>query len=222
MTYVTAGICGDWDRYQRLLQAINLKKEDILFVIGDMADYGEQGVEVLTDMSMRENVYPVAGEHDFLALRMLDGFDKMLKDGSMPDPEFAAEMTAWAADGGKPTLDGFRALDADMREGILEYLAELPLYEEIEAKGKDYVLVYAGIADFDPDTELDDYQPEDFFRPAVEGERFFEDRTLIVGGAATESGRIEREEGIIRLNCGAKDGGKLACLCLETGEEFYV
>lgn len=222
MTYVTAGICGDWDRYQRLLQAIDLKKEDILFVIGDMADYGEQGVEVLTDMSMRENVYPVAGEHDFLALRMLNGFDKMLKEDSSPTPEFAAEMTAWAADGGKPTLDGFRALDADMREGILEYLAELPLYEEIESKGKDYVLVYAGIADFDPDTELDDYQPEDFFLPATAGERFFEDRTLIVGGAATESGRIEREEGIIRLNCGAKDGGKLACLCLETGEEFYV
>ena len=222
MTYVTAGIYGQWDRYQRMLQAIDLKESDVLYVIGDVADYGEQGMEVLTDMSMRPNVYPVAGEHDFLALRMLNGFDKMLKEGSMPAPEFAAEMTAWAADGGKPTLDGFRALDADMREGVLDYLSEFMLFEEVEVKDKDYVLVYAGIADFDPDTELDDYQPEDFFVPAAAGERFFEDRTLIVGGAATESGRIEREEGIIRLNCGAKDGGKLACLCLETGEEFYV
>lgn len=222
MTYVTAGIYGQWDRYQRMLQAIDLKESDVLYVIGDVADYGEQGMEVLTDMSMRPNVYPVAGEHDFLALRMLNGFDKMLKEGSMPAPEFAAEMTAWAADGGKPTLDGFRALDADMREGVLDYLSEFMLFEEVEVKDKDYVLVYAGIADFDPDTELDDYQPEDFFVPAEAGERFFEDRTLIVGGAATESGRIEREEGIIRLNCGAKDGGKLACLCLETGEEFYV
>ena len=222
MTYVTAGICGDFDRYQRLLQAIDLKKEDILFVIGDMADYGEQGAEVLTDMSMRENVYPVAGEHDFLALRMLDGFDKMLKSGSMPDPDFASEMTAWAADGGKPTLDGFRALDEDMREGILEYLAELPLYEEVDARGKSYVLVYAGIADFDPDAELDDYEPEDFFAPAEAGQSFFADRTLIVGGVATDSGKIEREDGVIRLGCGTKDGGKLACLCLESGEEFYV
>jgi serine/threonine protein phosphatase 1 len=140
----------------------------------------------------------------------------------MPAPEFAAEMTAWAADGGKPTLDGFRALDADMREGVLDYLSEFMLFEEVEVKDKDYVLVYAGIADFDPDTELDDYQPEDFFLPAAAGERFFEDRTLIVGGAATESGRIEREEGIIRLDCGAREGGSLAALCLETGEEFYV
>ena len=222
MTYVTAGICGDFDRYQRLLQTIKFKSEDVLFVIGDMADYGEQGAEVLTDMSMRENVYPVAGEHDFLALRMLNGFDKMLKSGAMPDPEFASEMTAWATDGGKPTLDGFRALDEDMREGILEYLAELPLYESWEAKGKEFVMVYAGIADFDPDRDLDDYEPEDFFVPAEAGACFFDDRTLIVGGAATESGKIERENGLVRLGCGTKDGGALACLCLESGEEFYV
>ena len=86
MTYVTAGIYGDWNRYNKLLQTINLKDTDILYVIGDVADHGEQGMEVLTDMSMRANIYPVAGEHDFLALRMLAGFDKMLKDGSSPPP----------------------------------------------------------------------------------------------------------------------------------------
>ena len=222
MTYVTAGIYGDFDRYNRLLQAINLKDTDVLYVIGDVADHGEQGMEVLTDMSMRANIYPVAGEHDFLALRMLSGFDKMLKEGSSPTPEFAAEMMAWANDGGKPTLDGFRALDGDMREGVLDYLSEFALYEELEAKGKEYVLTYAGIADFDPNTALEDYQPEDFFVPAKAGERFFDDRVLIVGCTPTDSGKIEKEDGVIRLDCGALQGGALGCLCLESGEEFYV
>ncbi len=222
MTYVTTGIYGNWDRYQKLLQRINLKDEDNLYVLGDIADYGEQGMEVLTDMSMRQNVFPVAGEHEWKALRMLAGFDKMLKEGSMPDPEFAAEMTAWAADGGKPTLDGFRALDEEMREGILDYLSDLVLFDEVEAKGETYVLVNAGIADFDPDMALDDYEPEDFFVPAPEGARFFTDRTLIVGHVPTDSGKIEREDGIIRLDCGLLRGGSLACLCLETGEEYYV
>ena len=27
---------------------------------------------------------------------------------------------------------------------------------------------------------------------------------------------------VIAIDCGAYDGGKLACLCLESGEEFYV
>ena len=222
MTYVTAGIYGNWEKYNRLLQAIDLKDTDVLYVIGDVLDYGEQGMEVLTDMSMRANVYPVAGAHDFLALRMLAGFDKMLRDGASPTPEFAAEMMAWANDGGKPTLDGFRALDADMREGVLDYLSEFALYEELEVKGKDYVLTYAGIADFDPDTPLEDYQPEDFFSPAKKDERFFDDRVLIVGCQPTDGGRIEKEHGIWRLDCGLLQGGKLGCLCLESGEEFYV
>ena len=223
MTYVTAGICGDWNKYNALLRAINLKETDVLYVIGDVADYGEQGMEVLTDMSMRANVYPVSGKHDLLALRMLNGFDKMLKSGAMPDPDFAAEMTAWAADGGKPTLDGFRALDEEMREGALDYLSDLALYEEVTVKGKTYLLVHAGIADFDPDADLDDYLPEDFIStPADLNGHYFDDKTLVVGHVPTESGKIERGENIIAIDCGCCFGGKLACLCLETGEEFYV
>ena len=39
---------------------------------------------------------------------------------------------------------------------------------------------------------------------------------------AADSGRIERSDSVIALDCGAFFGGKLSCLCLETGEEFYV
>ena len=222
MTYVTAGIYGDWERYQRLLQRINLKETDVLYVLGDVMDYGEQGMEVLTDMSMRANVYPVAGERELRALRVLTALDGMLKDGSMPDPEFATEMTDWANDGGMPTLTGFRALDEDMREGILDYLAEFALYEEVEVKGKQFVLVHAGIADFDPDTDLEDYEPEDFFTPAPVGASFFSDRALVVGHLPTDSGKIEYEDGIVRIDCGVMQGGSLAALCLDNGEEFYA
>ena len=222
MTYVVANLHGAYDRFQALLQTIRFGENDILYVLGDSADYGEGAVELLTDLSMRANVYPIAGEHDFRALRMLSGFSKMLETGAAPDPEFSAEMMAWAADGGKETLDGFRALDAEMREGLLDYLSDFALYEEVEAGGKRYVLVHAGIADFDPDLPLEDYEVEDFFVAAEQGARFFDDRTLIVGHVPTESGRIEREDGIIRIDCGAASGGQIGCLCLESGEEFYV
>ncbi len=221
MTYVTANLSGDLEKFRALTEKLHLADSDVLYVLGDSADYGEQTVELLTDMSMRANVYPVAGDHDFLALRMLSGFEKMLKSGAAPDPEFAADMMAWAADGGKATLDGYRALDAEMREGILDYLSEFSLFEEVTVKGKSYVLVHAGIGGFDPALSLDEYEPEDFFVPAKPGERFFPDRTLIVGGNPT-GGKIEREEGVIRVNCGVRENGVLGCLCLETDEEFYV
>ena len=221
MTYVVANLHGALDKFGALLEKIAFSKKDILYVLGDTADYGEDAVALLTDLSMRENVYPLAGEHDFTALRMLSGFDKMLKSGAMPDADFAAEMTAWVSDGGNATLEGFRELDEDMREGLLDYLSEFSLYEEVEAGGKAYLLVHAGIADFSEDRPLDEYEPEDFFS-APENEVYFDDRTVIVGHTPTASGRIERANGIIRIDCGVKDGGALACLCLESGEEFYV
>ncbi len=221
MTYVVANLHGELDKYKALLDKIRFSKKDILYVLGDTADYGADAVALLTELSMAENVYPVAGEHDFLALRMLAGFDKMLKSGSMPDADFAAEMTAWAADGGAATLEGFRALDEDMREGLLDYLSEFALFEEVEAGGKDYVLVHAGICGFDADKELDEYEPEDFFA-VPDSEKYYDGRVVIVGHVPTASGRIEREGNLIRIDCGAKDGGALACLCLETGEEFYI
>lgn len=221
MNYVVANLHGDLDRYKKLLCEIRFSKNDVLYVLGDTADYGENAAALLTELSMCENVYPVAGEHDFLALRMLTGFDKMLKSGSMPTPEFAAEMTAWAGEGGSATLEGFRALDEEMREGLLDYLAEFSLFEEVEAGGRDYVLVHAGICGFDADRDLDDYAPEAFFE-VPEKEEYFKDRTVVVGHVPTASGKIEREGNLIKIDCGAKDGGPLACLCLDTGEEFYV
>lgn len=221
MIYVTTNLHGDLAGYRALLEKIGFGKKDVLYVLGDAADYGEDAAELLTEMSMSENVYPVAGEHDLLALRMLTGFDRMLRDGTMPDADFSAEMTAWAADGGSATLAGFRALDADMREGLLDYLSEFSLYEEVPAGGKNYLLTHAGIGHFEPGKDLDDYEPADFFTPANPGDRFFTDRILVVGHAPTKSGRIEKTEGVIFLGNGAAGGG-LCCLCLDTGEEFYV
>ena len=221
MTYVVSNLHGALDKYRALLDKIHFSAKDILYVLGDTADYGEDAVALLTEMSMAENVYSVAGEHDYRALRFLSGFDKMLRDGSMPDADFATEMAAWAADGGKETLDGFRALDAEMREGLLDYLADLTLYEEVEAGGKEFLLVHGGIAGFDANKALDEYEPEDFFAD-VARRAYFEDKTVVMGHTPTKSGKIEREMGVIYLDCGAKDGGAVACLCLETDEEFYV
>ena len=223
MTYVVSNLHGCYQKYKELLKAIKFKDTDIMYVLGDIVDYGDEPMELIADLSMRYNVYPVVGEHDYTAIRMLGNFDRMLKDGGEPDPDYIAEMTEWATHGGKVTLDGFRALDDEMKEGVIDYLSDLALYEEVTAGGKTYLLVHAGIADFDPDADLDDYLPEDFIStPAELDGHYFDDKTLVVGHVPTASGKIERGEGVIAIDCGAYFGGQLGCLCLETGEEFYV
>ena len=223
MTYVMSDIHGNYQKFLSILDQILFKESDTLYIVGDLVDYGEEAMELIDDLSLRLNVYCIAGEHDFLAARMLSGFDKMLKSGSAPDAEYIADMTAWVQDGGQATLEAFRALDNDAREGVLEYLEELTLFEDITVKGKRYVLVHAGIADYEADSELEDYLPEDFFSDPLDSSyALIEDATVVVGHIPTKSGKIERGEGSIFIDCGASEGGRLACLCLDNGKEFYA
>ena len=223
MTYVISNIHGQYQKFQSILSQISFHDSDVLYLLGDIVDYGEESMELIEDLSVRVNVYPIAGEHDFLAARMLTGFSKMLKSGAAPDADYIAEMTAWAQDGGQATLEAFRALDEEQREGVLEYLEEMTLFEELEINGQEYLLVHAGIADYDPETDLYDYEPEDFFSAPVSPDKpLIKGKTVVVGHVPTKSGKIERGEGCILIDCGAADGGTLGCLCLENGKEFYA
>ena len=223
MTYVISNIHGNYEKFKSILSQISFKESDVMYVLGDLVDFGEESMELIADLSIRLNVYPIAGEHDFLAARMLKGFCSMLQSGATPDPEFITEMTAWVQDGGQATLDAFRELDKDQREGVLEYLEEMALFEELTVKGKDYLLVHAGIADYTPDTDLYDCIPEDFFGEPLDADYpLVEGTTVVVGHVPTKSGRIEYGEGSIFIDCGAGEGGSLGCLCLENGKEFYA
>ena len=222
MTYVIANPCGETEKFQNLLAKIKFADSDTLYVIGNLVDYGPDPIGLVEELSYRANIYPIAGERDYLAARLLSGFEKM-SAGKAPEPGFAEEMGDWVRDGGMPTLEGYRALDADGREGVLDYLCETALYEEAEIKGNRYVMVYAGIAGFENGDDPADFLPDDFFsEPLPKDQKLMEDATVIIGGVPTESGKIERGEESIYLNCGAKEGGPLAAICLETGEEFYT
>ncbi len=222
MTFVCANLHGELGHFKAMLEAIRFSDRDLLYVLGDSVDFGEDAMALLVDMSMRPNVYALAGERDFRALRLLTGFETMLREGTSPDADFSAEMNAWVADGGMPTLTGYRALDAEMREGVLDYLADCMLCDTVQARGKTFVLAHAGLGNYAPDKAPEDYLPEEVFTPALPDADFFARNVLVVGHAPTESGRIEHRDGVIYLDCGAGRGGRLGCLCLETGEEFYA
>lgn len=228
MTYVLSNLNGCMDQFNDLLLKINFTDNDVMYVLGDTLDVGEQPMELLCDLSMRYNVIHLLGDNELRAYRLLTSLNDML-DGKSPDAEALSEMAAWMQDGGAKTIEGFRALDGDMREGVLEYLSDMSLYEEVEIKGKKYLLVHAGIADFDADTELDDYMPEDFVSEPMDADaEYFEGVTLIAGHTPTyevsgaESGKIYRGEYGILINCGVAFGEPLGCLRLEDGKEFYA
>ncbi len=232
MTYVVSNLHGHTEEFRALLQSISFNADrDVMYVLGDLVDIGPDPMGLICDLSMRVNVYPVAGECDFRAVRMLNGYEKMqaaMQKGEAPEPDFVAELTAWIKDGGEPTLSGYRALDQDMKEGVIDYLSDMPLYEEITVGGKDYFLLHQGIYDFTPDIDPDWLEPEDFFSESIDPTLpYFEDKTIVVGHTPTcEAGAahasIYRGNTSIFVDCGLGRGGRLGCLCLENGKEYYV
>lgn len=228
MIYAVSNLHGNYRKFKELLKVISFKDSDIMYVLGDIVDYGDEGMELIGDLSVRYNVYPIVGEHDYTAVKMLSGFEKMLKSGETPDKKFIAEMTEWAADGGQVTLDAFRTLDAEMREGIIDYLSDMTLYEEVSAGGEDYLLVHAGIAGFKKGIDLESLKPEAFFTESLDlTKRYFDDVTVVVGHNPVTvenggDGKIFFGNGSIAIDCGEARGGTVGCLRLDDLKEFYV
>ncbi len=228
MTYVISNIHGDHDAFKKMLDTISFGDNDIMYILGDIVDFGDSSMELIEDISMRYNVYPIVGDHDLLALRMLSGFSRMLKDGDSPSADFISEMTAWCADGGDKTLAGFRELDDDMKEGAIDYLSDMALFEEVSVGDKDYILVHAGFKDGCDINDLDSLVPQDLISESLDlRKKYFEDKTVIVGHEPTTEenggdGRIFYGNGSINIDCGNMRGGRLACLCLDDGREYYV
>ena len=60
------------------------------------------------------------------------------------------------------------------------------------------------------------------------GKKYFENKTVIIGHIPTdeipggERGNIYHGDGVIAMDCGLERGGRLGCLRLEDGKEFYV
>ena len=229
MIYVVSDLHGSNKKFQKLLKEINFADKDIMYVLGDIVDYGEESIELLCDLSMRFNIIPIVGDHDYRAVRLLRELNRMLEDGVRPEPDVISEMAAWMEDGGDKVMESFKALDSDMREGVLEYLEDMSLYEELEVGKEKYLLVHAGIAQFDPDTPLDDYMPEDFISEPIDLKNELIDGVTIIAGhvptyliEGADHGKIFYGEGSIIIDCGAAFGEPLACLCLDNGKEYYI
>ena len=228
MYYVMSNIHGNKQKLELMLKLINFnEKKDYLYVLGDTVDYGKDGIDILLDFSMRPNVYHLLGEHEAKAWRLISEFTRLSESGEAPDAEFIAEFRKWTMEeGGMPTFEAFSRLNSDMKEGILEYFEDMFPYDEVTADKKKYFLCHAGIAGFRVDQELDEYDDEDFYTfPLDFKKEYFNDKIIVVGHASTtefNNGQIYKTSRAINVDCGCAFDGKLGCLCLDTGREFYV
>ena len=70
-TYVISDIHGEYERFMELLDEIELKDTDTLYVLGDVLDRGEHPIKVILKLMEMPNAFCIVGNHEVMALECL-------------------------------------------------------------------------------------------------------------------------------------------------------
>lgn len=231
MIYVIGDIHGNKAKYDEMLTKLSPADTDAVFVLGDVIDVGDDSIEILQDMMYRANIYPVLGEHEYMAKKILPLIAKaktLDEAKTMLSGEDKADLDKWLAMKSEKTISDFLALGEEDKESIIDYLSEFQAYEEVEAGGKTFILVHAGINNFDAEKDLEDYSEEDFvFAQTDYTKAYFKNKYLITGHTPTVAinqkfiGKVYSKNGHIAIDCGAAYGGRLAAICLDALKLYY-
>lgn len=235
MIYVTADLHGIHPKeFQKLLGKAGLSDEDYLFILGDVIDRGACGAELLAWLTQQPNMQLILGNHEALLLSCAFLFADVNEESlNALTVENMKLVQNWADNGGNPTMKGFRKLlkkDPELVEGILEYLQDAPLYEELEVNGKKYVLVHSGLGDyFSPEKPLWEYDANDFLftRPEL-STVYYPEKTVIFGHTPsfyygeTYRGKPVFTETWINIDTGVYAGNSPVLLCLDNQKEYYL
>lgn len=229
-TYVMSDIHGNYEKYKQALDKIHLQENDILYVLGDVVDRGADSCKILLDMMCHFNIVPLLGNHEFMAMSVLSKLVDEITEDTLDgfNQDFMTGMLTWFDNGGQSTLEEFKKLSSEDRQAILEYLEEFELYEEITVNGQDYVLVHAGLGNFEKSKSLSAYPLHELIWTKTDYDKvYFEDKILITGHTPVQlltngkSKTILKRNNHIAIDCGCGFQGKLAVLCLDTMEEMY-
>lgn len=234
MIYCISDLHGDYIRYITILKMINFSDSDTLYVLGDVVDRGTESCKILLDMMQRPNIIPILGNHEYMALQALNWLKDEITEETLSTlgNDKITGLNEWLNVGGMATLDEFRKLTKDEQEMVLEYLEEFSLYEEVSVGGKDFVLVHAGLDNFAPDKDMDDYQLHELiFNKPDYYKKYFENKYLVTGHTPTRfiheeingysRNIIFLQNNHIAIDCGCGYDGHLGAICLDTFEDFY-
>ncbi len=225
MTYIISDIHGRADRYHNLLDRIHFSDEDQLYVLGDVIDRNPDGIQILQEIIDADNILMILGNHEYMMLNVVKTIPEEWNE------QWAENLGLWYLNGGEVTYQAYQTLSGEKQRQIIEYIEHLPLNRHISVIGKDYLLIHGSpeAAYSEGNTEYPDrtmYAVWNRFDPFAENT--YAPQTVICGHTPTIyfTGRIPMEVvkngNVICMDCGcAYPNGRLACLCLETGDIIY-
>lgn len=185
MIYATSDWHGrDLKTIKALFKKASFRESDFCFVLGNVIDGGDSGVELLEWLMEQYNVELLLGGHEQLLMMN----ERLFTEDASPDmtPTQQALLAKWTQMGALPTVTALRKRKAAQREYIFEYLQDAALFETVNVNDRDYILTHSGLGHFSVTKKLGDYTPEELLwnTPKLT-DRYFEDVTAVFGRTPT-------------------------------------
>lgn len=231
-SYVMSDIHGEYDMFVELLEKIQFKANDTLYILGDILDRGPHPIKTILKLMEMPNVICLAGNHELMAIECLAFLMQEITEQSVEavDEKMLDNLMMWQYNGSKSTLDEFYTLDRETQYAVIEFMKEFLIYEEVTIAGHDYLLVHAGLGGFYPGKRMEEYSVKELIWDRARYDiQYDSDVYVVTGHTPTQEisgnrkpGYIFRKNHHIAVDCGCyRPDGRLAALCLDTGEEFY-
>lgn len=232
MIYVISDLHGyPHEKFLALLDKAGFGKDDFLYILGDVVDRnGDGGVETLNWLMYQTNVQLILGNHEAMLLACSFVFDEITEDSiESLTAEKIDMLTRYQLDGGDITLKAMQKLPKETQQDILDYLRDCPLYETVNAGGKDFILVHAGLGNFDPNKQIEDYTTEELLWSWPElTDVYYIDKMTVFGHTPTFSfgdeyeGKIIKTDTWIDIDVGAGFGREPVLVRLEDMREYSI
>jgi serine/threonine protein phosphatase 1 len=236
MTYVMSDIHGNKRNFDSILEQIDLRPEDELYVLGDVIDRYPDGIKILRWLMKRSNTWVLLGNHEYMMLKALDTPYEGTKWQIKNSQERA--LYHWYHNGGDVTHKYLKHIRKETRNLVFDYLRSLPVNMEIEVNGRAFKLVHASPIenyglhgrDYDNHYEFAVWHRWNECEPVPEGFTMIFGHTPTVDFQDDTVLRIWHSDEAIGIDCGSGYSeernywsykGRLSCLRLDDMKEFY-
>lgn len=108
MTYVMSDIHGDLDRFRSVMDQINLKADDHLYVLGDVIDGYPYGLDILYELRDMPNATVLLGNHEKMC------YASMVSDNG------SRLLSNWIKNGGQVTMNALFRMETTEIEEIID------------------------------------------------------------------------------------------------------
>lgn len=138
MTYVLSDIHGHLQRFESIMDQINLQPTDTLYILGDVVDRFPDGIKILRRIMKMPNVKMILGNHEHMMLNAIGNYFDAKSHRYIGD----RELRLWYRNGGQVTHEYLKHIRKDLREEVFVFIRQLPLNLDVEVNGIKYKLVH--------------------------------------------------------------------------------